>query len=173
VTNYTPTEILQAGINDTRETFAHLYIELAELRARAAYLYNLAFVDQEDGDTTGGRLPFHPAPAGFGGNELALPARPVRLDRLTAAGLALYTVGVQTALAEREDLVRQIELAKLDLERMHIAATGTLDQVVRGVIRGIEKQHRDTQDAEPRPQTLEAWDVPVRIPGTNTTLPPR
>lgn len=173
MTIYTPAEIIQAGITDTRETFAHLYVHLAELRAQAAYLYHLAFVDHEPDCDQEGRLPFHPAPAGFGGNELAIPAGPVRLDRLTPAGLTLYIHGVRTAESEREELLHQIELAELDLERMHIAASGTLDQVVRGVVRGIEKQNRDAEEADRLPQGVEAWDVPVRIPGTNTTLPPR
>ncbi|MFJ8896784.1 hypothetical protein ACIRCZ_19535 [Leifsonia sp. NPDC102414] len=170
MTRYTPTEILTAGANDTRETFAHLYVVLDQLRAAAAYNYHLAFVDEEAaaGD---GRLPFHPAPAGFGGNELAVPARPIRLDRLTDAGLALYAHGIQAALAEQEQLLKQIDQARYDLERMHIAMTGTNSTTVDVAIRAIDinaaraNSTRDTVE-------LAAWDVPVRIPGGDTVLNP-
>jgi hypothetical protein len=91
---YTPVEIIAGGERDTRETFAELYVELAELRQEAASCYYRAFVDPAAAEGPA----FHPAPAGFGGNELARPARRVDLSRLTGAGLALYAHGVRAAL---------------------------------------------------------------------------
>lgn len=173
---YTPTEILAAGQRDTRETFAHLYVALDQLKQDAAYLYHLAYVDidannQASGQT--GRLPFHPAPAGFGGNEIALLTRPVHLDRLTAAGLALYIHGARTAYAEREQVLEQIRHAEHDLERMHAAVDGTTARVTALVERGIDSAPRRAAAAvKALPQSATtAWDVPVRIPGTTNTLP--
>ncbi|MFJ8896651.1 hypothetical protein ACIRCZ_18860 [Leifsonia sp. NPDC102414] len=165
---YTPVEIITAGTNATRETFAHLYAVLDQLRAAAAYNYHLAFVDEEAA-ASDDRLPFHPAPAGFGGNELAIPTRPVRLNRLTDAGLALYTHGVRTALAEQEHLCEHIDQARHDLERMQVAMTGTNAATVDAVIRAIDINDARANHA-PDNVELTAWDVPVRVPGTTTTL---
>ncbi|UAJ81780.1 hypothetical protein IT072_20770 (plasmid) [Leifsonia sp. ZF2019] len=168
---YTPVEIITAGINDTRETFADLYLTLAELRERAAYEYHRAFVDHDASCGDGGRLPFHPAPAGFGGDEVAIPARPVRLDRLTDAGLQLYTHGIRTALQERAHLRQQIDDTVLDLERIHTVTDGTTAGLVASVLHHLDVvEHRRrtaTGTASTRPVT--AWsDAPVRIPGTTT-----
>lgn len=94
MTKYTPAEIIAGGIRDTRESFAHLYVQLDTLRKQAAYFYHLAFVDAEEPPEQGAELPFHPAPPGFGGNEVVRPPRRVNLTRLTDAGLSLsFTAG--------------------------------------------------------------------------------
>lgn len=169
---YTPTEIITAGITDTRETFAHLYVELDELRAAAAYNYHLAFVDVDFVGCENGRLPFHPAPAGFDGNELALTARTVRLDRLTDAGLALYAHGVRTALHERDQLLEQIQTARHDLERMLDAIDGTAAATAARLAHQIDIDVQRAKNAAPIRQVA-AWDVPVRIPGPPPTPPTR
>jgi hypothetical protein len=172
VPRYTPAEIITAGINDTRETFAHLYVVLDELRARAAYEYHHAFVQLDTDPHRAGRLPFHPAPAEFGGDELVLPARKVNLGGLTDAGLQLYTHGARTALKEREQLLLQIDQAGHDLERMHAATDGTTAHLVTSVLRHIDALERRHHAAEqPASRPLTAWaDAPVRIPGTTTYL---
>jgi len=165
MTRYTPAEILTAGLNDTRETFAHLYVELDQLRAAAAYNYHLAYVDIDvDSDQTG-RLPFHPAPAGFGGNELTIPARRVNLAGLTDAGLELYIHGVRAAQAEREQLLDQIRVAAHDLERMLTALDGTAVTTAVTIAHLIDVADRHANHV-PTSHQVTGWDVPVRIPGT-------
>ncbi|MEO7016622.1 MAG: hypothetical protein ABI130_14470 [Leifsonia sp.] len=164
---YTPVEIITAGVNDTRETFAHLYVELDALRAAAAYYYHLAFVDNNVDTEPSGRLPFHPAPAGFGGNEVAIPVRRVRLDRISAAGFELYAHGVRTALNERDQLLEELEVARQDLERMLDAMDGTRRHIVAEHLRSVDVQeHRRRVHATPAHQVTSWGDVPVRIPGT-------
>lgn len=161
---YTPVEIIAGGIRDTRESFADLYVELEELRREAAAYYHRAFV--EDAVPT-----FHPAPPGFGGNELERNMRRVDLARLTSAGLALYVHGVRTALVERDELHRQIEAAEHDLERMLIAMDGTIAHIVERSLRHAAALDHRTK-TEHQPVTLEPWDVPVRRPGTDDYLAP-
>jgi len=172
VPSYTPAEILTAGITDTEETFAYLYVVLDDLQARCAYEYHRAFIDIDTDPDQAGRLPFHPAPAGFGGNELVRPAPKVNLGGLTDAGLQLYAHGVRTALQERERLLEQIDQASHDLQRMHAATDGTTARLVTDVLRHLDTLERRRQ-ATDRPPTrpLTAWaDVPVRIPGTTTYI---
>jgi hypothetical protein len=167
-TKYTPAEIIAGGVADTRETFAELYVELHELRQEAAAYYYRAFVDTDNGAEPTAPA-FHPAPPGFGGNELARPSRRVDLTRLTDAGLTLYVFGVRSALVEREELVRQVEAAQHDLERMLIAMDGTIADVVSGLMRRAAALDRRTS-APPEMSPLEPWDVPVRQPGTENYL---
>ena len=176
---YTPAEIITAGIDDTRETFADLYLELDRIRAAADWQWHRANVDENvellDGEE---RLPQHAAPAGFGGTELALVRAPFELARLTNAGLTLYTVGVRMALAERAQLEHNITIARAELEALRIVPP----RQERLRIAAAEQrawdaaEHRRKKRAElaARPQTtVEAWgDVPVRIPGTNTVAVP-
>lgn len=161
---YTPVEIISGGIRDARETFAELYGILGELRREAASYYHRAFVDDRE-------PVFHPAPPGFGGNELERNPRRVDLSRLTNAGLALYAHGVRMALAERDELHRQIEAAEHDLERMLIAMDGTVAHVVsRSLRHALTLDHRTKNEHQPVP--LQPWDVPVRRPGTDEYLAP-
>lgn len=171
MTTYTPAEIIAGGVQDTRESFATLYLELHELRQEAAYYYHRAFADDEPEPQQEGAIDFHPAPAAFGGKELERPARQVRLDRLTQKGLALYVYGVRAALEEREELLRQIDEAEHDIERMLIAMDGTIAHIVdRHLHYMAVLEHRAKNDYEPAPLT--PWDVPIRQPGTGEYLPP-
>ncbi|MFJ8896591.1 hypothetical protein ACIRCZ_18560 [Leifsonia sp. NPDC102414] len=167
MSRYTPTEILTAGLNDTRETFAHLYVVLDKLRAAAAYNYHRAYVDIDVDSDQPGRLPFHPAPAGFGGNELAIPARKVNLTGLTDAGLQLYIHGVRAAHTGRVQLLEQIETAGHDLERMLIALDGTATTTGARIAHLIDVAERHANYV-PTGHHVTGWDVPVRIPGTTT-----
>lgn len=171
MTKYTPVEIIAGGVAATRETFAQLYVELHELRQEAAAYYYRAFVDADDDNPEPGPgTTFHPAPPGFGGNELARPARRVDLSRLTDAGLALYAYGARIALAERDELQRQIEAAVVDVERMLIAMDGTISNLVNSHLRRAAAAGRRAQapKPEPAPAAVQGWDdVPVRRPGTN------
>lgn len=176
---YTPAEIINAGIDDTRETFADLYLELDRVRSASDWQWHRANVDENvellDGEE---RLPQHAAPAGFGGNELALVRAPFELARLTNAGLTLYTVGVRIALAEREQLEHQIAVARVDLENLRaVPARQERQRIAAAEQRAWDAAvHRRKTAAElaGRPQsTVEAWeDVPVRIPGTNAVAVP-
>lgn len=130
MTTYTPAEIIAGGVQDTRESFANLYVEVHELRQEAAYYYHRAFVDDRPEPQQEGTIDFHPAPAEFGGKELERPARQVRLDRLTQKGLALYVHGVRAALEERDELLHQIDEAEDDIDRMLIAMDGTIAHIV-------------------------------------------
>lgn len=170
MSKYTPAEIIAGGIRDTRESFVDLYVQLDELRKQAAYFYHLAFVDTGEEPDQGAELPFHPAPAGFGGNEVVRQPRRVNLDRLTDAGFTLYVHGVRTALRERDQLAGQIEIAEHDLERMVIAMSGTIDDVVTAGVRYVAA--REHRGVERPPSILQPWDVPVRRPGTTDYLAP-
>ncbi|MFF1573915.1 hypothetical protein ACFVWR_14305 [Leifsonia sp. NPDC058292] len=168
---YTPAEIIVGGIQDTRESFADLYLELHELRQEAAYYYHCAFVDDGSEPEQEGAIDFHPAPAEFGGKDLERPARRVRLDRLTQKGLALYVHGVRAALEERDELLRQIQDAEHDIERMLIAMDGTIAHVVdRHLHYMAVLEHRAKNQSQPAPLT--PWDVPIRQPGTGEYIPP-
>lgn len=172
MTLYTPAEILAGGMRDAREGFAHLYLKLHELRQEAAYYYHRAFVDDEPEPQRERATNFHPAPAEFGGKDLATQARRIRLDRLTQKGLALYVYGVRAALQEQDDLVRQIEDAEHDIERMLIAMDGTIAHIVDRHLHYLAVlEHRAQTDYRPAPLT--PWDVPIRQPGTGEYLPPQ
>lgn len=80
---YTPAEIIAGGVQDARESFAHLYLELHELRQEAAYYYHRAFVYDGPELQQEGAVAFHPSPPEFGGKDLEQPARRVRMDCLT------------------------------------------------------------------------------------------
>lgn len=172
MTNYTPVEIIAGGVWATRETFAHLYVELHELRQEAAAYYYRAFVDADDDNPESGPgTTFHPAPPGFGGNELAHPERRVDLTRLSDAGLALYVYGARIALAERDELHRQIEAAAVDVERMLIAMDGTISNLVNSHLRraAVAERRAQAPKPEPAPASVQGWDdVPVRRPGTDS-----
>jgi hypothetical protein len=171
MTTYTPAEIIAGGVQDAREGFASLYVELHELRQEAAYYYHRAFDDDEQEPQQEGAIDFHPAPAEFGGKDLERPARHVRLDRLTQKGLALYVHGVRVALEERDELLHQIDEAEHDIERMLIAMDGTIAHVVdRHLHYMAVLEHRANNDYQPVPLT--PWDVPIRQPGTGEYLPP-
>lgn len=177
---YTPAEIISAGIDDTRETFADLYLELDRIRAAADWQWHRANVDESvallDGEE---RLPVHPAPAEFGGGELAAVRAPFALGRLTNAGLTLYTVGVRIALGERAQLEQKIIAARAELEALRtVPARQERQRIAAAEQRAWDAaQHREKTKAElaARPQTtVEAWgDVPVRIPGTSQVAAPR
>lgn len=171
MTKYTPAEIIAGGIQDARESFANLYVELHELRQEAAYYYQRAFVDDGPEPQQAGAVAFHPAPPEFGGKDLEQPARRVRMDRLTQKGLALYVQGVRAALEERDELLRQIQDAEHDLERMLIAMDGTIAHLVDRHLHYVAVlEHRAKTEHQPAPLT--PWDVPVRQPGTGEYLPP-
>ena len=177
---YTPAAIISAGIDDTRETFADLYLELDRIRAAADWQWHRANVDENvellDGEE---RLPVHPAPAEFGGSELALTREPFELGRLTNAGLTLYTVGVRIALRERVHLEHQIAKAGAELESLRTVPTREERQRIAAAEQRAwdAAQYRKKREAElaARPQsTVQAWDdVPVRIPGTSQVAAPR
>ncbi|GIT82095.1 hypothetical protein LLS1_37640 [Leifsonia sp. LS1] len=171
MTKYTPAEIIAGGIQDTRESFADLYVELHELRQEAAYYYHRAFVDDGPEPQQEGAVDFHPSPPAFGGKDLEWPARRVRLDRLTQKGLALYVHGVCTALQERDELLRQIQDAEHDIERTVIAMDGTIAQIVNRHLRYMTVLERRTKN-ESESAPLTPWDVPIRQPGTDQYLPP-
>ncbi|WP_392341503.1 DUF2188 domain-containing protein (plasmid) [Leifsonia sp. P73] len=171
MTAFTPAEIIAGGIQDTRESFANLYVELHELRQEAAYYYHRAFVDDGPEPQQEGVMDFHPAPPEFGGKDLERPVRRVRLDRLTQKGLALYVHGVRAALRERDELLRQIEDAEHDLERMLIAMDGTIVHIVDRHLHYMAVLEHRTKN-EHQPASLAPWDVPIRQPGTGDYLPP-
>ncbi|MFJ8896799.1 hypothetical protein ACIRCZ_19610 [Leifsonia sp. NPDC102414] len=108
-------------------------------------------------------------PPGSAATNSQSPARRVRLDRLTDAGLGLYTHGIRTARAEQEHLLEQIDQAGYDLERMQVAMTGTNAATVDVAIRGIDI-HSARANHAPDSVELTAWDVPVRIPGASIYL---
>lgn len=171
MTTYTPAEIILGGIQDTRESFADLYLELHELRQEAAYYYHRAFVEDGPEPQQEGAVDFHPAPPEFGGKDLERAGRRVRTDRLTQKGLALYVHGVRAALRERDELLRQIQDAEHDLERMLIAMDGTIAHLVDRHLHYVAVlEHRAKTEQKPAPLT--PWDVPVRQPGTGEYLPP-
>lgn len=176
---YTPAEIVGAGIDDTRETFADLYLELDRIRAAADWQWHRANVDESvellDGEE---RLPVHQAPVEFGGGELATVRAPFALGRLTDAGLTLYTVGVRIALAERAQLELKIIAARVELEALRtVPARQERQRIAAAEQRAWDAaQYRKKLEAElaGRPQsTVQAWgDVPVRIPGTSEVAVP-
>lgn len=171
VTNYTPAEIIAGGIHEAREGFAHLYVEFHQLRQEAAYYYHRAFVDDGPEPQQPGAVDFHPAAAEFGGKDLQRPDRPVRTDRLTQKGLALYVYGFRAALRERDELLQQIQVAEHDLERMLIAMDGTIAHIVDGHLHYMATlEHRAKN--EHQPALLTPWNVPIRKPGTTDYLPP-
>ncbi|MFJ3395359.1 hypothetical protein [Leifsonia aquatica] len=172
---YTPAEIIQAGRDEIRQAHAHLYVQLDTLRAEAAYLYHLAFIDAAVDVDERGRLPFHPAPAGFGGNEVATIVRTVYLNRLTQKGFALYELGARQGWADVLQLEHDIDQAEHDLEQMHIELATPRALLVKQVERGIDvATNRGRSAAEAvagAPTQVTGWDVPVRIPGTTTYTP--
>lgn len=169
---YTPVEILQAGADDTRATHAHLYLELERLQAALCWRWHRANLDPDvpllDGEE---RLPTYPAGPAFGGNAIAIPARPVHLVRLTPAGRALYRIGCQVALIERAQLVHRVLDARAAVDA---AATMLTPQqrhalTAAALATAAAAEHR----ASPRPSTAvtsDAWAV--RIPGTGTWATP-
>ncbi|WP_295122588.1 hypothetical protein [uncultured Leifsonia sp.] len=177
---YTPAEIISAGIDDTRETFADLYLELDRIRAAADWQWHRANVDESvellDGEE---RLPIHPAPAEFGGGELATVRAPFALGRLTNAGLTLYTVGVRIALEERTQLEQKITTARAELEALRSVPARQERQRMAAAEQHAwdAAQHRKKLEAElakRQQSTVQAWgDVPVRIPGTSHVAAPR
>lgn len=79
--------------------------------------------------------------------------------------------GVRTALAERDELHRQIETAEHDLERMLIAMDGTIAHIVSHSLRDAATLDHRTKNEHQR-VALQPWDVPVRRPGTDKYLAP-
>ena len=167
---YTPTEILQAGIDQTRETFADLYVAVDRVRKAIDFHWHRVNVDPDvqpiDGEE---RLREHGAGAGFG-NELALPARPVDLTRLTDAGLALFAIGARIALLERDELTKEHERLT---QQLHWARTSPANdewrRYVAALIRNHEAYLHRQQPLTATPVAPSAW--PVRVPGTDTILP--
>jgi len=159
---YTPTQIIDAGIRDTRETFADLYVELATVNLAADAAYHHAFVDRSE------EITFHPAPAGFGGNEVALRETRIDMARLTTAGMHLYIAGTRTALAERDELCRRIAHTNDSQIRLQLA-DNTQRELAAELNRATDAaNYRAKRDqAAFTPPTFTAWaDAPVRIPGT-------
>lgn len=162
---YTPAEILQAGADDTRRASVHLVVELEGLHAAICWHWHRVNIDEHvpllDGEE---RLPRHPAPAGFGGTTLALPARQVRLDALTAAGRRLYELGGRKARAEHERLITRVLTARRELDVARAASTRAERAAFVAAIlhASTATEHRNSR---PPAATLssEAW--PVRIPG--------
>lgn len=170
MTRYTPTEILQAGIDQTRETFADLYVATDRARKAIDFHWHRVNVDPAiqliDGEE---RLPEHGAGAGFG-NEIALPTRAVDLTRLSDAGLALFAIGARIALLERDELTKEHErlTTQLDWART-VPARDDWRRYVASLIRGHEVYLHRQQPRVSTPVTPSAWAV--RVPGTDTILP--
>lgn len=167
---YGPVEIISAGIRDARETFAWIYVELDRVRAASAWVWHRAFVDPAvpllDGVE---RLPCHPAPPGFGGQELDRLPTPIALDRLTDDGLVLYAVGVRSAAAERAALERALEKASAELDSLRATPDRATRQKLAAV--GIRKNPVQETGQPLLPATPVPWPhVPVRIPGTDRYL---
>ncbi|MFK3672457.1 hypothetical protein ACI2IX_20000 [Leifsonia aquatica] len=171
MTCYTPTEIIQAGIDQTRETFADLYLQLDQARRAIDFHWHRANIDPTIGLLDGEeRLPVHAAGTGFGGNDVALPARPVRLDRLTDAGLTLYQVGVRAALAEEDALRNQLAAAVDELQVWR--RMPTRDERRKETARHLHGVAAAAVRHEPKTSTpVTAGPWAVRIPGTTTVLP--
>lgn len=173
VRRYGPVAIVNAGIRDARETFASLYVELERVRAASAWTWHRAFVDPSVPLLDGAeRLPCHPAPPGFGGQELDRLPAPIALDRLTDEGFVLYVVGVRVAVAERAALECALENARVELDALRAIP----DRATRQKLAAITT--RKGQIGGTAPPLISAtpvpWpDVPVRIPGTDRYLAPR
>ncbi|MBO1741017.1 hypothetical protein [Leifsonia sp. TF02-11] len=170
MTPYTPTEILQAGIDQTRETFADLYVATARARKAIDFHWHRANVDSAvepiDGEE---RLAEYAAGAGFG-NELALPARAVDLTRLTDAGLALFAIGARIALLERDELIAEHERLTEQLQwARNLPTNEEWRRYVSTLIRNHEAYLHRQQPLVSTPVTPSAWAV--RVPGTDTILP--
>lgn len=170
MTRYTPTEILQAGIDQTRETFADLYVATDRARKAIDFHWHRVNVDAAvqpiDGEE---RLPEHAAGAGFG-NEIALPTRPVDLTRLTDAGLALFAIGARIALLERDELTKEHERLTQQLQWARTSPTNDeWRSYVAILIRNHEAYLNRQRPLVSTPVTPSAWAV--RVPGTDTILP--
>ncbi|MDN4599388.1 hypothetical protein ACF1AJ_19205 [Leifsonia sp. NPDC014704] len=167
---YTPTEILQAGIDQTRETFADLYVAVDRVRKAIDFHWHRVNVDPDvqpiDGEE---RLREHGAGAGFG-NEIALPTPYVDLSRLTDAGLALFAIGAHTAFLERDELIAEHErlAEQLDWAR-NLPTNEEWRRYVATLIRNHDAYLHRQQPLTATPVAPSAW--PVRVPGTDTILP--
>jgi hypothetical protein len=171
MTRYTPTEILQAGIDQTRETFADLYVDLDRARKAIDFHWHRVNVDPTvalvDGEE---RLAEHGAGVDFGGNEIALRTRTVDLTRLTDAGLALFTIGVRTALTERDQLQATLAATLDELAAARTAPTQEARQTnMRSYLHMIDVTAARKVPLASTPVTASAWAV--RVPGTTTILP--
>lgn len=173
---YGPVEIIAAGIDQTRETFADWYVELDRLRRAAQWVWHRAYVDEDVPLLDGAeRLADHTPPSDFGGSELATTLQPVVLDRLTDDGLSLFQVGVRMALAERADLEREIANARIELEALRLVPPrAERERRAAAIARARTMQEkRESARQEPEAQPLAAWpDVPVRIPGSSKYVLP-
>jgi len=170
-TLYTAAEILQAGRDEIRRTFAHLYAELEELQAAVDWNWHRLVVDENvpllDGRE---RLARHAAPAGFGDTAVAIPARTVHLDRLSAAGRDLYQLGRLAGYTDREQVLTDIAAAAAELALIRVAPTRRQrQQLVTSIVRGIDVQVARANPRPAVPVASGAWAV--RVPGTTLTLP--
>ncbi|MBD8519150.1 hypothetical protein [Plantibacter sp. CFBP 8804] len=170
---YTPAEILQAGADDTRRGSTHLLVELNALQNALGWHWHRINVNADvpllDGEE---RLPSYPAPAGFGGNTLAVPARTVHLERLTPAGRWLFWLGGHTARLERERLIDRTQLFRVLVDDARRARTSEQRRAdTTAVLQAADaNRHRSTRQPV-TPVSTTAW--PVRIPPPEPTNPER
>lgn len=163
---YTPAEILQGGADDTRRGYTHLRLELNALQDALGWHWHRININAEvpllDGEE---RLPTFPAPAGFGGNAVAIPARTVHLERLTSAGRWLFWLGGRTARRERERLIDGIELLRVLVDDARGARTSEQRRAeTAAVLHAIEAAHHRSTVRAATEVTGDLWTV--RIPGT-------
>jgi hypothetical protein len=179
VHRHTPIEIIFAGVQQTRETFADLYVELDRTQRAAAWVWHRAYVDATVSLLDGvERLPEHPAEPGFGGNDLVPRPRPVAVDRLTDAGLVLFGFGARLALLERSALMDALVTAQAELDAMR-RIPPRADREHQTSLRAraldaLDRRRRNQEDLASRPSApLAPWpDVPTAVPGLGTFIPP-
>ncbi|MBD8104773.1 hypothetical protein [Plantibacter sp. CFBP 8775] len=140
-------------------------IELEGLHAAICWHWHRINVDEHvpllEGEE---RLPRHPAPTDFGGTTLAVLARPVRLEALTAAGRRLYELGGRAARLEHERLILRVLTARRELDDARAAMTRIeRAALVTAALQAAEAaKHRDARESV-TPVSSDAW--PVRTPG--------